>query len=60
MEKLPALQAASDMLKCGEDLGMVPACVPGVMEELALCCLRIQRMPSDPKDEFIWRPARPR
>ena len=30
MEKLPALLGATDMLVCGEDLGMVPACVPGV------------------------------
>ena len=29
LEKLPAMRGASDMLLCGEDLGMVPACVPG-------------------------------
>ena len=29
-EKLPAMRKASPMLLCGEDLGMVPACVPGV------------------------------
>lgn len=32
LAKLPALQAASDMLVCGEDLGFVPACVPPVMK----------------------------
>lgn len=32
LSKLPALQAASDMLVCGEDLGFVPACVPPVMK----------------------------
>ncbi len=32
MEKLPMLLSATDMLICGEDLGLVPDCVPGVME----------------------------
>ena len=27
---------ATDMLVCGEDLGMIPACVPPVMEQLGL------------------------
>lgn len=43
LEKLPALQQASRMLVCGEDLGMVPDCVPGVMDELGICSLRVQR-----------------
>lgn len=30
--KLPELLSATDMLACGEDLGMVPDCVPEVME----------------------------
>lgn len=38
MDTLPALQRASDMLVCGEDLGMVPACVHPVMEELGIVC----------------------
>jgi 4-alpha-glucanotransferase len=33
------------MLICGEDLGMVPDCVPAVMKQLALLSLEIQRMP---------------
>jgi 4-alpha-glucanotransferase len=45
MEKLPALKAATQMLICGEDLGMVPACVPDVMEALGILSLEIQRMP---------------
>ncbi len=45
MEKLPALKAATQMLICGEDLGMVPGCVPAVMEELGILSLEIQRMP---------------
>jgi 4-alpha-glucanotransferase len=28
MEKLPMLLTATDMLICGEDLGLVPECVP--------------------------------
>lgn len=45
LEKLPALKAATRMLICGEDLGMVPACVPEVMETLGILSLEIQRMP---------------
>ncbi|RMG56551.1 MAG: 4-alpha-glucanotransferase [Bacteroidetes bacterium] len=51
--KLPAIRNATDMLVCGEDLGMVPASVPGVMRELGLLSLEIQRMPKDPKQEFF-------
>ena len=45
MKKLPALIDATDMLVCGEDLGMIPACVPTVMTELRILSLEIQRMP---------------
>ena len=40
------------MLVCAEDLGMIPACVPAVMNELEILALEIQRMPKDPKSEF--------
>lgn len=53
MQKLPALKKATNMLICGEDLGMVPACVPGVMAELDILSLEVQRMPKDPKREFV-------
>lgn len=53
MQKLPALKAATDMLICGEDLGMVPACVPGVMRELGILTLEIQRMSKNPATEFL-------
>ena len=43
---------ATNMLVCGEDLGMVPACVPEVMHELEILSLEIQRMPKDPNVEF--------
>ena len=49
---LPALMKSTDMLICGEDLGMVPDCVPGVMRELGILGLEIQRMPKDPNVEF--------
>jgi 4-alpha-glucanotransferase len=53
MMKLPELKRSTNMLICGEDLGMVPACVPGVMKELAILSLEIQRMPKDPSREFF-------
>jgi 4-alpha-glucanotransferase len=53
MQKLPALKRASEMLICGEDLGMVPACVPDVMQQLGFLSLEIQRMPKDSKKEFF-------
>jgi 4-alpha-glucanotransferase len=52
MVKLPVLKKVSNMLICGEDLGMIPDCVPGVMEELCLLGLRIQRMPRESDREF--------
>jgi 4-alpha-glucanotransferase len=42
---LPALMTCTGQLVCGEDLGMVPPCVPPVLEELGILGLRIQRMP---------------
>lgn len=47
MEKLPVILNATKMLICGEDLGLVPDCVPVVMDELAIVALKVQRMPSD-------------
>lgn len=46
LEVLPALQRASGMLVCGEDLGMIPACVNPVLSELGILKLCIQRMPA--------------
>jgi len=53
MYKLPALKASTNMLICGEDLGMVPHCVPDVMKQLGILSLEIQRMPKDPRREFF-------
>jgi 4-alpha-glucanotransferase len=40
------------MLACGEDLGMIPACVPEVMDAQKILSLEIQRMPKDPAQTF--------
>ena len=40
------------MLVCGEDLGMIPHCVPEVMERLQILSLEIQRMPKESWREF--------
>jgi 4-alpha-glucanotransferase len=53
MHKLPALKASTNMLICGEDLGMVPRSVPDVMKQLGILSLEIQRMPKDPKKIFF-------
>ncbi|MDE7410530.1 MAG: 4-alpha-glucanotransferase, partial [Paramuribaculum sp.] len=45
MSKLPPLIDATSMLACAEDLGMIPDCVPGVMNDLRLLSLEVQRMP---------------
>jgi 4-alpha-glucanotransferase len=45
LERLPAVMDASNMLICGEDLGMIPATVPVVMKDLNIMSLEIQRMP---------------
>ncbi|MBD2767130.1 4-alpha-glucanotransferase [Hymenobacter sp. BT664] len=57
--KLPPVRYATDMLICGEDLGMVPASVPGVMKELGILGLNIQRMPANPETEFGHPDAAP-
>ena len=53
MQKLPALKRVTNMLVCGEDLGLVPACVPQVMKDLGLLSLEIQRMPKQLGREFF-------
>jgi len=53
MHKLPALKRATNMLVFGEDLGMVPRCVPDVMRQLGILSLEIQRMPKNPAREFF-------
>ena len=57
LRKLPELLGSTGMLACGEDLGMIPACVPEVMDAQKILSLEIQRMPKDPGQAFA-DPAR--
>ena len=52
MKKLPKLVQATRMLVCAEDLGMVPDCVPWVMNELKILSLELQSMPKSPTVRF--------
>lgn len=52
MKKLPKLVQTTRMLVCAEDLGMVPDCVPWVMDELKILSLELQSMPKDPSVKF--------
>ena len=49
--KLPELLGATGMLACGEDLGMVPDCVPGVMDHERILSLRMRGM----ENEGPWK-----
>jgi len=53
MEKLPALKRATNMMICGEDLGMMTPCVTSVMKELGILSLEVQRAPKSNKREFF-------
>ncbi|WP_235921020.1 4-alpha-glucanotransferase [Foetidibacter luteolus] len=53
MQKLPGLKRVTNMLVCGEDLGLVPGCVHDVMKQLGILSLEIQRMPKDSHKEFF-------
>ncbi len=52
MNRLPRIVDATRMLVCGEDLGMVPECVPWAMEALRILSLELQSMPKDPHVRF--------
>ena len=53
LEKLPALRRCTDMLICGEDLGLVPKTVPEVMANLGLLSMEVQRMPKKINQTFF-------
>ena len=53
MKKMPGLKKSTEMLICGEDLGMVPDCVPEVMKQLGILSLEIQRMPKSGHKAFF-------
>ena len=52
-KKLSPLKRSTNMLVCGEDLGMVPHCVPEIMKQLGILSLEIQRMPKDLNATFF-------
>lgn len=52
MKKLPRLVEATRMLVCAEDLGMIPECVPTVMEQLRILSLEVQSMPKEMGRQF--------
>ncbi|MDR1984648.1 MAG: 4-alpha-glucanotransferase [Prevotellaceae bacterium] len=52
MKKLPVLLSASNMLACCEDLGMIPDCVPEVINNLRILSLEVQRMPKNIDTDF--------
>jgi 4-alpha-glucanotransferase len=53
MEKLPALKRATNMLICGEDLGLMTQCVTDVMKETGILSLEVQRAPKTNTIEFF-------
>lgn len=53
MQKLPQLKRSTAMLVCGEDLGMVPRCVPEVMQRLGILGLNVQRMADRQHANFL-------
>ena len=59
MKKLPSLKLSTNMLICGEDLGMVPKVVPEVMRQLGILSLEIQRMPKDHNHQFFHPASAP-
>lgn len=47
-QRLIPLLESTDMLVCAEDLGMIPASVPEVLDELQILTLDLERMPKTP------------
>ncbi|MCG6552987.1 MAG: 4-alpha-glucanotransferase [Candidatus Magnetominusculus sp. LBB02] len=43
LKLLAMMRETTDMLVCAEDLGAVPNCVPGVLEELKILSLKVER-----------------
>lgn len=59
MRKLPYLINATRMLACAEDLGMVPDCVPSVMNDLKILSLEVESMPKQMGRQFADAPNYP-
>ncbi|MCC8154927.1 MAG: 4-alpha-glucanotransferase [Tannerellaceae bacterium] len=52
LQRLTPLVTGTEMLVCGEDLGMIPETVPAVMNELQILSLEVERMPKAIDREF--------
>ena len=52
LSRLQPLLESTKMLVCGEDLGVLPATVPEVMQSLQLLSLELERMTKDMEHEF--------
>ncbi len=52
-KKLPELLGATGMLACGEDLGMVPDCVPGVMDHEKILSLKMRGMEQEGEWKYL-------
>ena len=52
MRRLSSLLSSTGILVCGEDLGMIPACVSEVIDEYQILSLEIQRMSKNPQVRF--------
>ncbi|WP_158563223.1 4-alpha-glucanotransferase [Chitinophaga silvatica] len=50
--KLPLIRSATNMLISGEDLGVVPNCLPGVMKSQGLLSMMVERMPKTSNTVF--------
>jgi len=48
---LSVLSREADMLVCAEDLGAVPDCVPGILRDLGILALRVERWSRNWKQE---------
>ena len=51
-KKLLALKSCTNMLLCAEDLGMVPEMVEGMLDEMQILSLQVQRMPKTSTENF--------
>ena len=52
LSRLQPLLKSTEMLICGEDLGMIPATVQDVMRSLKILSLELERMTKDMENEF--------
>jgi 4-alpha-glucanotransferase len=57
VKKLTALKRSTNMLICAEDLGMVPVMVEGVLNDMQMLALEVQRMPKK-INELFSNPAK--